>query len=71
MRILFYQSHRFSRKFQEEVQNGTIAIGAKEYPSFLYPDGTVYNCRNIEDGLFRGHVFIRVSSFLLFLIYAC
>ncbi|KAF8871102.1 hypothetical protein CPB84DRAFT_1855196 [Gymnopilus junonius] len=29
--------------FMVKVQNGTILMTAKEYPSFLYPAGTVYN----------------------------
>jgi hypothetical protein len=51
------------------VQNGTIKIGANEFPSFLYPAGTVHDPANEEEGLFKGHIFIRVSKHLSLLIY--
>ncbi|KAF8998816.1 hypothetical protein BDQ17DRAFT_1171359, partial [Cyathus striatus] len=34
-------------------------VGANEFPSFLYPNDTVYNPRDQERGLFRGHILIR------------
>lgn len=51
----------FLRDFRNKVQNGTIQVGAHDFPSFLYPAGTVYDPENKEEGLFRGHVLIRVS----------
>lgn len=58
-------------KFRDQVQNGSIKIGANEYPSFLYPVDTVYDPTNDEEGLFRGHIFIRVSISHSLSIYAC
>ncbi|PPR00723.1 hypothetical protein CVT26_012317 [Gymnopilus dilepis] len=45
--------------FMARVENGTIAVTAKEYPSFLYPAGTAYNRENPSAGLFRGATFLR------------
>jgi hypothetical protein len=47
------------------MENGTIKLRAnneKNWPSFLYPEDTVYNELELDKGLFRGHVFLRVSS---------
>ncbi|KAF8870042.1 hypothetical protein CPB84DRAFT_1754681, partial [Gymnopilus junonius] len=45
--------------FMAKVQNGTILMTVKEYPSFLYPAGTVYNQEDPAAGLFQGATFIR------------
>lgn len=42
---------------------------ASDLPSFLYPHGTIYDKDNLDSGLFRGHVLIRVRFFLLDLFY--
>ena len=36
---------------------------ASDLPSFLYPHGTMYDEENLDSGLFRGHVLIRVCFF--------
>lgn len=43
------------------VQNGTIKPKARQIPSFLFPNNTVYDPKNLQKGLFRGHVVVRVS----------
>ncbi|KAF8992500.1 hypothetical protein BDQ17DRAFT_1432347 [Cyathus striatus] len=45
--------------FCNRVLNGTHRVGAHEYPTFLYPDGMVYDAEEVENGLFHGHIFIR------------
>ena len=53
-----------NRFFKNQVENGTIKLRAnheKNWPSFLYPEGTVYDELGLEKGLFHGHVFLRVS----------
>ena len=45
----------------QKVQNGEIKIKAKEFPSFLYPEGTEYIIGNEFDGLLRGPLLVRVS----------
>ena len=49
--------------FKNQVENGSIKLRAnneRNWPSFLYPEGTVYDDLELEKGLFRGHVFLRV-----------
>ncbi|KAF9470714.1 hypothetical protein BDN70DRAFT_939488, partial [Pholiota conissans] len=38
--------------FMEHVTNKTIKIKASQWPSFLYPEDTVYDGENIDKGLF-------------------
>ncbi|KAF5370432.1 hypothetical protein D9615_009740 [Tricholomella constricta] len=45
--------------FMQKVQNGEIKIKAKEFPSFLYPEGTEYIMGNEFDGLMRGPLLLR------------
>ncbi|KDR80176.1 hypothetical protein GALMADRAFT_62262 [Galerina marginata CBS 339.88] len=44
----------------QSVQNGEIKIKAKEFPSFLYPEGTEYIVGKEFDGLMRGPLLVRV-----------
>ncbi|KAF8955164.1 hypothetical protein BDZ97DRAFT_1860264 [Flammula alnicola] len=46
--------------FMQNVQNGETKIKAKEFPYFLYPEGTVYSLDNEFEGLFRGPLLLRV-----------
>lgn len=52
----------FSSIFMQNVQNGEIKIKAKEFPSFLYPEGTEYIIGNEFDGLLRGPLLVRVTG---------
>ena len=57
-------SHTTNSLFKNQVENGSIKLRAnheKNWPSFLYPEGTVYDELELEKGLFHGHVFLRVS----------
>jgi len=54
-------------RFKEKVENSEIDLRAqneKNWPSFLYPDGTIFDPEDLDKGLFRGHVFIRVGPSL-------
>jgi len=53
------------RRFRAKVLNGGIKIHAKDLPSFLYPNGTVYDPDNIDHNLFRGHIFLQVGLFYI------
>ncbi|KDR69169.1 hypothetical protein GALMADRAFT_145574 [Galerina marginata CBS 339.88] len=44
------------------VKNGTLRIGAHNFPAFLYLDGTIYDPDDPETGLFRGSVLIRALT---------
>ena len=46
-------------KFVREGKDG-YKMKASDLPSFLYPHGTIYDEENLDNGLFRGHVIIRV-----------
>jgi len=49
--------------FKNQVENAAIklhAIDKRNWPSFLYPEGTTYDESELDKGLFRGHVFLRV-----------
>jgi hypothetical protein len=50
-----------SSAYMKRVQEGKIKLRAKNLPSFLYEEGTVYCATREDKGLFRGHVVIRVS----------
>jgi hypothetical protein len=50
----------FSSVFREKVDSGRVIIRSKDFPSFLYPHETLYDPDAIDEGLFRGHIFIRV-----------
>lgn len=45
-----------------QVQKGKKKLYACALPSFLYPEGTVFDERYPDKDLFRGHVMIRVCS---------
>jgi hypothetical protein len=58
-----FLTHVINSLFKNEVENATIKLRASDernWPSFLYPEGTVYNELELDKGLFRGHVFLRV-----------
>lgn len=52
------------------VLDGTTKIKTTQWPSFLYPNGTVYNPECLDEGLFRGEVFLQVDFPLRFLLSA-
>jgi hypothetical protein len=41
---------------------GDIALYSSQFPSFLYPHGTVFNEEDAASGLFRGEYFLKVST---------
>ncbi|KAF9473391.1 hypothetical protein BDN70DRAFT_937463 [Pholiota conissans] len=41
-----------------KVLDGTIKLTASQWPSYLYPSGTVYNRASIDEGLFRSSTLI-------------
>ena len=51
-------------KFVREGKDG-YKMKASDLPSFLYPHRTMYDEENLDSGLFRGHVLIRVCFFIL------
>ncbi|KAF8156956.1 hypothetical protein B0H34DRAFT_675323 [Crassisporium funariophilum] len=50
----------FELFIKESVQNGEIKIKAKEFPLFLYPEGTEYIVGKEFDGLMRGPLLVWV-----------
>jgi len=46
----------------ELVQDGKIKIKATHYPTFLYDESMGYDPQEIDKGLFRGHLLLRVSA---------
>jgi hypothetical protein len=44
----------------EEVKSRRKRVDAEKLPRFLFPDGQILDEEDPEDGLFRGHVIIRV-----------
>ena len=53
-------------KSVHEGRNG-YKMKASDLPSFLYPHETIYDMDNLDSGLFRGHVLIRVSFFFVWI----
>jgi len=45
-----------------DVKAGTQKISPKEFPTFLYPDGTTYDGNKQLKKLFQSEIFLRVSS---------
>ncbi|KAF8193728.1 hypothetical protein BJ912DRAFT_960272 [Pholiota molesta] len=45
--------------YMKQVKEGKIKLRAKNLPSFLYEEGTIYSVTRQDKGLFRGHVVIR------------
>ena len=62
--FIYYWRLPSFRDFMDNVKNGTIRLRASQWPSFLYPHSTIFNSFNRAKGLFRGHVFLRVSFFI-------
>ena len=55
--------HPTDSLFKNQVENASIKLRASDernWPSFLYPEGTAYDELELDKGLFRGHVFLRV-----------
>jgi hypothetical protein len=44
----------------EGIRAGTLAVTAQLLPSFLFPDGHVYDSNDISLNVLRGHIMIRV-----------
>jgi hypothetical protein len=61
--LTIFFSHLTNSLFKNEVENASIKLRAhdeRNWPSFLYPEGTAYNELELDKGLFHGHVFLRV-----------
>ena len=66
--LFFPFPHPTDSLFKNQVENASIKLRAgdeRNWPSFLYPEGTEYDELELEKGLFRGHVFLRVCSLFL------
>jgi len=53
--------------FKNKIENATLQFCShdeRNWPSFLYPPGSEYNTNELDKGLFRGPIVIRVCSFL-------
>ncbi|KZT30275.1 hypothetical protein NEOLEDRAFT_1055026, partial [Neolentinus lepideus HHB14362 ss-1] len=53
--------------FNANVKTGRESVTAMQLPRFLYPEGHEYREDDIEEGLFHGHLMIRVRPFVLLL----
>ena len=51
--------HRIIEMFKDEGAGCTLV--AEDWPTFLYDEQAGWNERNIRNGLFRGHVLVRVG----------
>jgi len=69
---LFF-SHPTNSLFKNQVENAAIKLRANDernWPSFLYPEGTMYDELELDKGLFRGHVFLRVRLLFCYFIFS-
>ena len=66
--VHLHQRDYISSAFREKVDSGRVVIRAKDFPSFLYPHDAVYDPDTIDEGLFRGHIFIRVRLLSMLLL---
>lgn len=46
----------------KKLEDGRIPVTSMDFPAFLYPNGAVYNPEDIDDGLCRGPLVVRVSA---------
>ena len=46
----------------QAIRAGTLAVTAQLLPSFLFPDGHVYDANDISHNVLRGHIMIRVFN---------
>ena len=49
----------------KELKRGNVSLRMTDFPSFFYAEGT-YDPDDIESGLFRNPIAVRVSRELLF-----
>lgn len=40
-----------------------LVMYAEDFPTFLYDESAGWNPRNLRNGLFRGHVLVRVGGY--------
>lgn len=45
----------------KKLEDGRIPVSSLDFPTFLYSMATVYNPKNIQEGLCRGPLLVRVS----------
>jgi len=60
---LYFFRHVFlntSPSFLNKLKDGRIKIMAEDWPTFLYDSHSTYNPEDIEVGLMRGHLAVRV-----------
>jgi len=46
----------------DQVEDKVLEITDEDFPAFLYENGTVYDEKNEDLGLFRGYLLVRVST---------
>jgi hypothetical protein len=51
---------KFNLRTIEAISAGTLPVTAQLLPTFLFPDGHVYDPNNISLNVLRGHIMIRV-----------
>ena len=57
---------KFNLRTFEAIRAGTLPVTAQLLPSFLFPDGHVYDPDDISHNVLRGHIMIRVSLIQFF-----
>jgi len=60
---------KFHLRTIEAIRAGTLAVTAQLLPSFLFPDGHVYDSNDISHNVLRGHIMIRVFLIHIFLLF--
>lgn len=60
---------KFNIRTIQAIRAGTLAVTAQLLPSFLFPDGHVYDSNDISHNVLRGHIMIRVFVIHMFLLF--
>jgi hypothetical protein len=58
-KLIFLISPTVFSRTKWKMQQSSFVLN---WPSFLYPEGTTYDESELDKGLFRGHVLLRVRS---------
>jgi len=60
---------KFYLRTMEAIRAGTLAVTSQMLPTFLFPDGHLYDPKDISHNVLRGHIMIRVFLMHIFLFF--
>lgn len=49
----------------DRVKTKSIGLSGKDFPTFLYDEGTYYDPDNVDSGLLKGQLLLVVSSHVI------